>query len=94
MRKVMENLLKLLVSPLVILVILIIGAGLACWTFLNIVFAIFLTVQYMFLFQYFVLGKCSFREAARKSRELIKGHRNVCNCDLWSIADIIYHNMY
>lgn len=157
-----DNLLQLLLSPLVIIAILIIGAGIACWTFLNIVaiivcvqasvegrrigvyallkesighvvralhwrnlpillfavviipfahiimttnfiaklsipeyinetirdytvltilvdcviaFAVFLTVQYMFMFQYFVLGKCSFREAARKSHELIKGHR-------------------
>ena len=157
-----DNLLQLLLSPLVLIAILIIGAGLACWTFLNIVaiivcvqasvegrrigvyallkesvghvvralhwrnlpillfavliipfahiimttnfiakisipeyinetirdytvltilvdcviaFAIFLTVQYMFMFQYFVLGKCSFREAAGKSHELIKGHR-------------------
>lgn len=179
----MENLLKLLISPLVILVILIIGAGLACWTFLNIVaivvcvqasvegrrihifalfkesfrhvvralhwrnlpillfavlvipfahiimttnfitklsipeyinetirdhtalmilvdcvivFAIFLTVQYMFLFQYFVLGKCSFREAARKSRELIKGHRisNFLRLIWWDFRLLIILTVY
>lgn len=178
-----DNLLQLLLSPLVIIAILIIGAGLACWTFLNIVaiivcvqasvegrrigiyallkesishvvralhwrnlpillfavliipfahiimtttfitklslpeyineaiegytilailmdcvmiFAIFLTVQYMFMFQYFVLGKCSFREAARKSHELIKGHRisNFLRLVWWDIRLIFVLVVY
>lgn len=38
-------------------------------------FGVFLTVQYMFLFQYFILDDCSFVEAAGKSRRLIKGRR-------------------
>lgn len=38
-------------------------------------FGVFLTVQYMFLFQYFILDNCSFVEAAGKSRRLIKGRR-------------------
>ena len=178
-----DNLLQLLLSPLVIITILIIGAGLACWTFLNIVaiivcvqasvegrrisiisllkesighvvralhwrnlpillfavliipfahiimtttfitklslpeyineaiqdyrilailmdcvmiFAVFLTVQYMFMFQYFVLGKCSFRDAARKSHELIKGHRisNFLRLIWWDIRIIFVLVVY
>ena len=178
-----DNLLQLLLSPLVIAAILIIGAGLACWTFLNIVaiivcvqasvegrrigvyalikesighvvralhwrnlpillfsiliipfahiimttnfiaklsipeyinetirdyaaltilvdcviaFAVFLTVQYMFMFQYFVLGKYSFREAARKSHELIKGHRisNFLRLIWWDIRIIFVLAVY
>lgn len=178
-----DNLLQLLLSPLVIIAILIIGAGLACWTFLNIVaiivcvqasvegrrigiyalikesighvvralhwrnlpillfavliipfahiimttnfiakltipeyinetirdyaaltilvdcviaFAVFLTVQYMFMFQYFVLGKYSFREAARKSHELIKGHRisNFLHLIWWDIRLIFILVIY
>ncbi len=38
-------------------------------------FGIFLTVQFMFIFQYFITEKCSFREAAAKSVRLIRGHR-------------------
>lgn len=157
-----DNLLQLLISPLVLVAILVMGVGLACWTFFNIVaivvcvqasvegrrirlhellreswghvarslrrenfpillfavliipfthtimttnfisqlsipeyineviqetplyfypftlvvlLGIFVTVQYMFLFQFFVLDNCTFVEAARKSRRLIKGHR-------------------
>ena len=178
-----DNLPLLLISPLVIITILAIGAGLACWTFLNIVaiivcvqasmegrrigvyallkesighvrralhwrnlpillfavliipfahiimtttfisslslpeyineaiegykslsilmncvmaFAVFLTVQYMFMFQYFVLGKCSFREAAKKSHELIKGHRisSFLRLVWWDIRLIIILAVY